>query len=419
MTHENVGAPRLKLEQQRCYHASRKMVTSGRMLIAMAAGIGLCGTLAGVVVMHPAGLLVHAAARPGTTGPVTQPDFAPLDDATPDPRAATAAMAVNVYRATEDGTLNPAVANIPARVYVPNSASGTLDVIDPTTYKVIAHYRVGAIPHHVAPAWDLKRLYVDDEGSGMLTVIDPRSGAPVGRVAVPDPYNLYFTPDGSKAIVVAERLRRLDFRDPHTFQLIRSVPIPWRGVDHLDFSADGSYLMASTEYSGVLVKVDTVAMQVTGFVDVGGLPIDVRLSPDGSVFYVANQGRGGVSVVDPVAMREVAFIKTGRGAHGLMVSRDTRSLYVTNRLAGTISVIGFDSRSVVATWKIGGSPDMVQLSPDGSELWTTGRYDGLVYVVDTTSGKLLHAIRVGGQPHGLTYFPNAGRFSLGHNGVYR
>jgi YVTN family beta-propeller protein len=92
---------------------------------------------------------------------------------------------------------------------------------------------------------------------------------------------------------------------------------------------------------------------------------------------------------------------------------------VTNRLAGTISVIDFVSRSVVVTWQIGGSPDMVQLSPDGSQLWTTGRYDGLVYVVDTSSGKLLHRIRVGGQPHGLTYFPNAGRFSLGHNGVYR
>jgi YVTN family beta-propeller protein len=209
------------------------------------------------------------------------------------------------------------------------------------------------------------------------------------------------------------------FAIPHTYQLIRSVPVPWRGVDHLDFSADGSYLMASTEFAGAVVKVDTVNMQIVGFVQVGGLPVDVRLSPDGSVFYVANQGRGGVSVVDPVAMKEIAFIKTGRGAHGLAVSRDTRSLYVTNRLAGTISVIDFASRSVVATWRIGGSPDMLQLSPDGSQLWTTGRYNGVVYVIDTSSGKLLHTICVGGQPHGLTYFPNAGRFSLGHNGVYR
>jgi YVTN family beta-propeller protein len=395
------------------------MLTPGRTLVAVSAGIGLFGSLAGVVLMHPMGLLAQASARPSTLSTATQPDFAPMDDGTAELRPAKVSPEMNVYQATQAGTLSPAVAGIPERVYVPNSASGTLDVIDPATYRVIAHYRVGAIPHHVAPAWDLTKLYVDNEGSGMLSVIDPRSGAPVGRVAVPDPYNLYFTPDGTKAIVVAERLRRLDFRDPHTFQLIRSVPIPWRGVDHLDFSADGSYLMASTEYAGVVVKVDTVAMQVTGFVEVGGLPVDVRLSPDGSVFYVANQGRSGVSVVDPVAMKELAFIKTGRGAHGLMVSRDTRSLYVTNRLAGTISVIDFVSRSVVATWQIGGSPDMVQLSPDGSQLWTTGRYDGLVYVVDTSSGKLLHRIRVGGQPHGLTYFPNAGRFSLGHNGVYR
>ncbi len=381
------------------------MLTPGRTLVAVSAGIGLFGSLAGVVLMHPMGLLAQASTRPSTLSSVTQPDFAPMDDRTAEPRPAKVSPDVNVYQATQAGTLSPAVAGIPERVYVPNSASGTLDVIDPATYRVVAHYGVGAIPHHVAPAWDLTKLYIDNEGSGMLSVIDPRTGAPVGRIAVPDPYNLYFTPDGTKAIVVAERLRRLDFRDPHTFQLIRSVPIPWRGVDHLDFSADGSYLMASTEYAGVVVKVDTVAMQVTGFVEVGGLPVDVRLSPDGSVFYVANQGRGGVSVVDPVAMQELAFIKTGRGAHGLMVSRDTRSLYVTNRLAGTISVIDFVSRSVVATWKIGGSPDMVQLSPDGSQLWTTGRYDGLVYVVDTTSGKLLHRIRVGGQPHGLQRRP--------------
>jgi YVTN family beta-propeller protein len=387
----------------------------GKTLIGLAAGVALCVSLTGVVLMHPAGFLRQA---PGTPVALTQPDFAPTAEPTTTP-APTPPPKVNVYAATKLGTINPAVADIPARVYVPNSGSGTLDVIDPATFRIIAHYGVGAIPHHVAPAWDLSKLYVDAEGSWMLTVIDPRRGAPAGQVSVPDPYNLYFTPDGTKAIVVAERLRRLDFRDAHTFQLIRSVPIPWNGVDHLDFSADGSYLMASTEYTGVVVKVDTVAMQITGFVQVGGLPVDVRLSPDGSVFYVANQGRGGVSVVDPVALQEVAFIKTGRGAHGLMVSRDTRSLYVTNRLAGTISVIDFDSRAVVTTWQIGGSPDMIQLSPDGSQLWTTGRYDGLVYVVDTASGKLVHTIRVGGQPHGLTYFPNAGQFSLGHNGVYR
>jgi YVTN family beta-propeller protein len=397
------------------------MFRPGRRLIMLAAGIALGASLAGTIWMRPLGMFGQATAQAPTPPPpaVTQPDFGPIADVSPEPPEVKPRPGLNVYRATQAGVLSPTVAGLPQRVYVPNSASGTVDVIDPATYKVIAHYWVGAVPHHVAPAWDLSRLYVDAEGSWSLSVIDPRTGTAVQRIEVPDPYNLYFTPDGTRAIVVAERLRRLDFRDPHTFQLIRSVPIPWSGVDHLDFSADGSYLLASTEYAGTLVKVDTVAMQITGFVQVGGLPVDVRLSPDGTVFYVANQGRNGVSIVDPIAMKEIGFLKTGRGAHGLAVSRDTTSLYVTNRLEGTISVIDFLSRTVVATWRIGGSPDMLQLSPDGSQLWTTGRFDGAVYVVDTTSGKLLHTIRVGGQPHGLSYFPNAGRFSLGHNGVYR
>jgi YVTN family beta-propeller protein len=265
----------------------------------------------------------------------------------------------------------------------------------------------------------LQHLYVNNTAGNTLTVIDPRIGKPTGTIPVADPYNLYFTTNGAMAIVVSERQRKLDFRDPHTWELIKSVPIPWRGVDHLDFSADGSYLLASTEFSGEVVRVDVAAMAVTGKVKVGGLAVDVKLAPDGSVFYVANQSRNGVSVIDPGRMREIAFIATGPGAHGLYVSRDAKQLYVSNRRDGSISVIDFATRSVSATWRIGGSPDMIQLSPDGRQLWVSNRYNSSVSVVDTVSGELLHVIKVGGGPHGLSYFPQPGRFSLGHNGVYR
>jgi YVTN family beta-propeller protein len=304
-------------------------------------------------------------------------------------------------------------------VYVPNNVAGTVDVIDPATYKIIEHFPVGRSPQHISPSWDLKHLYVNNTSGNTLTVIDPRIERPVDVIPVADPYNLYFTPDGTKAIVVAERQRSLDFRDARTWNLIRSVPIPWRGVDHLDFSADGSYLLASTEFSGEVVRVDVLSMTVTGNVNVGGLPVDVKLAPDGSVFYVANQARNGVSVIDPQRMREIAFIPTGIGAHGLYVSRDAKRLYVSNRNEGSISVIDFATRRVAATWRVGGSPDMIQLSPDGRQMWVSNRYHASVSVIDSTTGRLLHVIRVGAGPHGLTYFPQPGRFSIGHNGVYR
>jgi YVTN family beta-propeller protein len=330
---------------------------------------------------------------------------------------AAAGAAFNVYASTLQG-LAPAVRGIPERVYVPNSVDGTLTVIDPATFRVLYTIPAGSIPHHVAPAWDLSKLYVDEERSGTLMVIDPRSGREVGTLSVPDPYNLYFSPDGTTAIVVEEAFQRLEFRDRTTFAMRGTLALG-PGIDHLDFSADGRYFLITAEWSGEIFRVDVRTMKVTGQMNVGGLPVDVRLSPDGSVFFVANQGRNGVSVVDGASMRELSFIPTGRGAHGLYISRDTRSLYVSNRLAGSVSVIDIAARKRTATWHTGGSPDMLQLNPDGTQLWMSSRYDGYVIVVDTTTGHVLARIRTGAGAHGLTYFPAPGLHSIGHNGVYR
>jgi YVTN family beta-propeller protein len=260
---------------------------------------------------------------------------------------------------------------------------------------------------------------VDNPGSGALDVIDPVTGKRAGTIRSPSPYNLYFTPDGTKALVVAEYDRLIEFRDRRTWRVLKRVPIPWPGVDHMDFSADGRFLLVSCEYSGVVVRVSTTRMAVTGTVHVGGRPVDVKISPDGRFFFVANQGLGGVSVIDPARMRQVAFLRTGAGAHGFAVSRDGRSLYVSNRIAGTISVIRFRTRRVSATWPVGGSPDMLQVSPDGRELWASNRFGDTVSVISTATGRVIHTIRVGPGPHGLAYFPQPGRYSIGHNGVYR
>jgi DNA-binding beta-propeller fold protein YncE len=298
-----------------------------------------------------------------------------------------------------------------------------VDVIDPATYRVVGHFAVGALPQHVTPSYDLRTLWVDNDMGNSLTAIDPRTGKPGRTVAVADPYNLYFTPDGRYAIVVAERLRRLDFRDAHTMRLVHSLHVPdCAGVDHLDFSAAGDYLVASCEFGGALVKVDLGTQRETGRLALpgGGMPQDVKLSPDGGTFYVADMRRNGVHLVDGRRMRLAGFLPTGRGAHGLYVSRDSRRLFVTNRMAGTVSVVSFATRSVVTTWTVpGGSPDMGGVSADGTVLWLSGRYHAEVYAIDTRSGRLLARIKVGRGPHGLCVFPQPGRYSLGHTGVFR
>ena len=384
----------------------------------------------GLRTARPAGTLVaepvpvadgETAVEPTAAGRVATPSqlAGPAWPVVETPPAAVAPGPVNIYSYTLTPHLSPAVANVPLRVYVPNSDAASVSVIDPTTMKVVDRFSVGVRPHHVTPSWDLTKLYVNNTEGNTLTEIDPMTGRPTRNIPITDPYNLYFTPDGTKAIVVAERYQRLDFYNPADWSFIKSVGIPWAGVDHADFTADGRYFIASCEFSGQVVKVDTEAMEVVGRVNVGSMPIDVKMSPDGTVLYVANQGRHGVSLVDPVTMTEIGFLPTGLGAHGLNVSRDAATLFVSNRMEGTISVIDFATRSVRQTWRVGGSPDMIQVSADGNQLWTSNRFHGSVSVIDTRDGRLIATIPTGAGAHGVSLFPQPGRYNTGHNGVYR
>ncbi len=335
------------------------------------------------------------------------------------PPAATG-FAINVWANTKAGMPYPApVASLAARVYVPDELAGNVTVIDPSSFQIIDRYPTGRTSHHVSPSPDFAHLYVENMGSSTLSEIDTQTGKVTRNIDAAVPYNLYFTTDGAKGVVAAEPQNSLDFYDPRSWNVIQRVRIPCSGVDHMDMSANGQYLIVGCEYDGQVYKVDTVAMRIVGSVRVGGQPIDVKVAPDGALFYVANQSRNGVSIIDPIAMREVGFIPTGAGAHGFVVSRDTNYLYAANRVAGTISVIDFATQNIVNTWNIGGSPDMLQVSPDGSQLWASGRFNGDVYVVDTRNGELMQRIHTGIAPHGVTYFPQPGAISIGHNGVYR
>ena len=352
---------------------------------------------------------------------------ATLDELIPASRAhtslASAAPVSNVYAADRVGMLSDAVRSARPLVYVPNSMSNTVDEIDPHTDRVVRRFAVGTLPQHVTPSWDLKTLYVLNDIGNSVTPIDPRNGVPRRSIPVADPYNMYFTPDGRYAIVVAERLHRLDFRDAHTFKLHRSVAVPCAGVDHMDFSADGRYAVASCEFSGALVKLDIARERVVRvmYLRVGSSPQDVKLSPDGRVFYVADMARGGIWKIDGDRWVILGFVPTGRGAHGLYPSRDARFLYVTNRGEGSISVVSFRTRRVVKIWRIpgGGSPDMGNVSADGTVLWLSGRWNNVVYAIDTRSGRLLAKIPVGSSPHGVCVWPQPGRYSLGHTGILR
>jgi len=380
-----------------------------------------------------------------TGSPSATPTNAP-SEASPTP---TPAAALNVYAGATADKLSETVKGHRPLVYVPNTISNSVQVIDPTTYQVIDSFPTGREPHHVVPGWDLTTLYVNDTQGNDLIPIDPVTGKPGAKIPVVDPYNLYFSPDGKFGLVMAERFNRIDVVDPHTFAVDHSLPVPCAGVNHADTDKDRGFFVASCEFSGHLIVFDAHATKVLKEIDLNGhdtpgatspqeayhsggakanlrkgasaMPQDVRLSPNGKYFLAADMLRNGVWVIDAASLEFTKFIQTGKGAHSIYPSRDAKRLFVANRDEGTISVLDSESLDILAKWTIpgGGSPDMGGVTADGKELWLSGRYHAEVYVFDTDTGGLKHRIKTQAGSHGLLVWPQPGTFSLGHTGNMR
>jgi len=335
----------------------------------------------------------------------------------------------NVYAATAPGHLSPRIAHDRPLVYVPNGISDTVDEIDPRTHRVIRVIHVGRLPQHVVPSWDLRTLWVTNDLSNTLTALDPRTGRVLRTVRVADPYNMYFTPNGRYAMVMAEALQRIDFRYPRTMRLHHALRVGCKGVDHGDFTADGRFFIASCEFAGMMVVVDVERQRVVRYVSLGQssfAPQDVKLSPDGRTFFVADMHANGVWKIDARTWRVRGLLPTGYGAHGLYLSRDAKTMYVTNRGEGSIGLIDLRTGKLRAKWHIPpaanglpASPDMGNLNAAGTVLWLSGRYSSEVYAIDTRTGRLIARIPTGTGPHGLLVWPQPGRYSLGHTGILR
>jgi YVTN family beta-propeller protein len=403
-----------------------------------------------------------AAAAVGALAAAASPAVATTSGMPPvaDPR--------NLYSEVAAGKVGAALAGDLERIYVPNLRSNDVYVIDPAAMKVVDRFKVGIGPQHIVPSWDMRTLWATNNAEGRtdgsLTPIDPRTGKPGKPIPVDDPYNMYATPDGKSAIVVAEARKRLDFRDPKTMALQYSIDTPGcPGINHADFSIDGRFAIFTCEFSGMLAKIDLAERKVMGYLQLKmpetrfkevpggvrakpgqvwepgetelctvtkGMPQDIRISPDGRRFYVADMHADGVHIVDGDSFKQVGFIQTSIGAHGLYPSRDGTKLYVANRGShkihgsrlgnGGVVVIDFATEKVVARWAVpgGGSPDMGNVSADGKWVWLAARYDDVVYRFDTKTGEVAQ-IKVGAEPHGLTVWPQPGRYSLGHTGNMR
>jgi len=298
-----------------------------------------------------------------------------------------------------------------ASLFVTNTKSDSVSVIDTNTFEVLATIPVGnGKPNRIVFHPDGKWAWVVYDKSHDLGVIDADTRKLVKRVKIGgNPYNLSFTPDGRYLLV-------LDWssdtsNDEIIFYDLQAEKIDGRVVvstwpAHSVFSRDGKRLYVSGETAGDLTVIDvttrtTVARHVHG----GGDAMGLALAADGKILYAAAGENKTILKIDTATNKPIGTIALPGIVHESTLTLDGRYLYTTLRRSNKIVVVDTASDKIVTTIPQKGYPDLVTMEPTGRHALVTNRWADHVSVIDLTTHAQVRTIPVGKAPHGMALRP--------------
>jgi YVTN family beta-propeller protein len=298
-----------------------------------------------------------------------------------------------------------------ASLFITNTKSDSVSVIDTTTFEVVATIPVGkGKPNRVVFHPDGKWAWVVYDKSHDLGVIDADTHKLVKRVKIGgNPYNLNFTPDGRHLLVLDwssdASNDEVIFYDLEAEKIDGRVEVStWPA--HSVFSRDGKRLYVSGETAGDLTVIDvatrtTVARHVHG----GGDAMGLALAADGKTLYTAAGENKAILKIDTATNKPIGTIALPGIVHECTLTLDGRYLYTTLRKANKIVVVETASDKIVTTIPQKGYPDLITMEPTGRYALVTNRWADLVSVIDLTTHAQVRTIPVGKAPHGMALRP--------------
>ena len=298
-------------------------------------------------------------------------------------------------------------------VFVLNSLSASVSVIDPTTWTEIKRLPAGKEPHHLYLTPDEKSLIIANSVGDSLMFVDPLTAKVQRRISdIPDPYQLRFSPDMKWFVTAGNRLNHVDLYrwDGNNMKLAKRIPTS-KTPSHLWIDSGSRTVYATMQSSNELVSIDLATQTIKWRHPTGPLPADVFGTPDDKFLLIGLTGGLGVELYDVTGPlpRLVKQIDTGAGAHSFRALGDKRHVLVSNRVANTISKIDYQRMSVVDTYPGPSGPDDMEVSRDGKFIYVASRWAGKLSVIDMAARKVVQQVKVGKSPHGVWTLDHAPR----------
>jgi YVTN family beta-propeller protein len=298
-----------------------------------------------------------------------------------------------------------------ATLYVTNTKSDSISVIDTETFDVVATIPLGrGKPNRVMFHPDGRTAWVVYDKSHDIGVVDAETRKLVRRVKVGgNPYNLNFTPDGRHLLVLDwasdTSTDEVIFYDLQAQKIDGRVEVStWPA--HSVFSRDGRLLYVSGETAGDLTVIDVARREVVArHVHGGGDAMGLAVTADGRFVYAATGENKSIVKFDAATHKPVSTISLPGVVHEATLTLDGRHLYATLRRANRIVVVDTATERIVATIPQKGYPDLVTMEPTGRYALVTNRWADLVSVIDVRTHTQVRTIPVGKAPHGMALRP--------------
>ncbi|GCE41726.1 hypothetical protein Rhow_005385 [Rhodococcus wratislaviensis] len=258
------------------------------------------------------------------------------------------------------GTSPTGVAANPAgtRVYVTNSVSGNVSVIDTTTNKVVATVKTGTTPSAVAVNPTGTRAYVTNSSSGNVSVINTANNTVVATVKTgTTPSAVAVNRDGTRVYVTNRSSNTVSVIDTANNTVVATVKTGTT-PSAVAVSPDGKRVYVTNRSSNTVSVIDTANNTIVGTVAVGSRPTDVRVSPDGSAAYVVSDPDR-LTVIDTRTNTVVSTLSfdspTESGDHSIVLSADGSRMLVTDAADGRVRAVTltFVNSAPTASWTAG------------------------------------------------------------------
>jgi YVTN family beta-propeller protein len=262
------------------------------------------------------------------------------------------------------------------RVYVANSGSDSISVIDTATNRVFNTIsNLGYSPAELALSEDRQILYATNPDSDNVSVIDTGSLAVTGRISVDKrPYCIVVDQERRKIYVAnmgAHTISVIDmYEDNHERSVEKTIAVglnPMGMVIHEDKLEDEDKLYVANSGSNSIDVVDIPSYTVTNTISVGQRPTRVFSGLEGRI-YVSNANSNEISFVDPrISLVDPRIslidrkVSVGDLPSEMTIDRLRRKLYVVNSMSEDVSVIDLPTYSIKKVIQVGRTPHGIAL----------------------------------------------------------